>query len=124
MSTHKNPAKDIPDRCLELLDLSKEAKDKDLEVTLLLAAAALAIVMPLERFNILRNERPNVLDDSRTRGRACGKLTRICHQYCDKSPLFSRADLIAWRYTMGSSDEVVGKEVQDSKTESIQGQRA
>ena len=124
MSAHSNVVQDFPKRCTRLLELWHDAKTKDLEVTLLLAVAGQALIMPLERLDVLSrtdgvypvcDNKHNVPDspaaeakiphpsgDARTFKRAADQLSKLLGQKCNQSRLFRDAEgsfLDAWRYT-------------------------
>jgi hypothetical protein len=118
MSTYRNFFNDYPARAVDLLALWDEARGRKLEVTLLLAVASQAFVMPLERLGVVRLDNHPSRDD-REYVRAKTKLEFRCNQTCAESPLFSASDLNSWRYSSGLYDDVSRETVTPANIRSI-----
>jgi hypothetical protein len=59
MATYMNFIQDFPERCMEILDMNfKQAEDAGREVTLMLAIAIAAFIIPFERLRPLPAEHP------------------------------------------------------------------
>jgi hypothetical protein len=109
MSAYANYVKDFPTRCIELLDLTLHAEKKGLDVTLLLAVAGQAVMMPLERLELLRStlsaqrtDGNHPSGDAKTFKSAADKLSEALDKQCKVSSLFQNDhkefDPDSWKY--------------------------
>ena len=123
MSNYRNFVEDFPSRCIDLLDFTAQAEKKDLEVTLLLAVAGQAIIMPVERLDInspdSRSEATHPSGDATVFKSAKSKLDKVLDKECKTSRLFhgehGRFDPAAWEYKECDADEVNADSVEDLK---------
>lgn len=115
MSAYRDYIRDFPKRCIRLLDFELDAKKRELEVTLLLAIAVQAIVMPLERLEILNERLEHPSGDAEKFRLARNKLRELLNETCRRSPFFYGAngqfDASAWTFKQCDQDGVMSNHI-------------
>ncbi|TLD71167.1 hypothetical protein FEM03_09685 [Phragmitibacter flavus] len=110
MSYYTNFVKDFPSRCLDLLKFEMEAKNKNLEVTLLLVVAGQAIFMPYERLDLNNSKNKHPSKDFEKFETARSDLQKELAKKCKDSRLFKDENgsynSHAWIYKECAPDQV------------------